>query len=135
MAFAKRARDAEEIVRQAEAFLSAHIGRPAPIARLSAAIGVGPRTLHRAFHEVRGMSPLRYVVRYRLALVRRALSRPETGRTTVTAVATDYGFLELGRFAGNYKAVFGETPSATLRGARGGPSVASSSHTLYPADV
>jgi transcriptional regulator GlxA family with amidase domain len=118
MAFAPDARD-EEIVRRAEALMSAHIGQWAPVTRLSAAVGVTPRRLCMAFHKVRGMSPLRYVVRYRLALVRRALSRPETGRTTVTAIATDYGFLELGRFAGTYKAVFGETPSATLRGARG----------------
>lgn len=120
MAFARRASNSEEIVRQAEAFLDAHMGQSAPIATLSAAVGVTPRRLRIAFNEVRGMGPRRGLVRYRLGLVRRALSRPETDRTTVTVIATDYGFLELGRFAGTYKAVFGETPSATLRGARGG---------------
>jgi AraC family ethanolamine operon transcriptional activator len=37
------------------------------------------------------------------------------GETTVSTVATDHGFCELGRFAGTYKLMFGETPSETLR--------------------
>ena len=119
MPFASRASDLEQIVRRAEAFLSAHVDESVPITQLSATIGVKPRRLRVAFREVRGMSPRRCAVRTRLALVRRALSQPGTARTTVTAVATDYGILELGRFAGTYKAVIGETPSASRRGARG----------------
>jgi transcriptional regulator GlxA family with amidase domain len=89
MDFASRASDSREIVRRAEAFLSAHLGESVPITQLSETIGVKPRRLRIAFHEVRGMSPRRFAVRTRLALVRRALRHPETGRTTVTAVATD----------------------------------------------
>jgi AraC family ethanolamine operon transcriptional activator len=36
----------------------------------------------------------------------------------VTDVATFHGFFELGRFAGEYKALFGEPPSETLQKAR-----------------
>jgi AraC-like DNA-binding protein len=33
---------------------------------------------------------------------------------TVTEVASDYGFGELGRFSVQYRALFGESPSASL---------------------
>jgi transcriptional regulator GlxA family with amidase domain len=48
-------------------------------------------------------------------LVRRALLRAGSSTTTVTRIATDHGFWELGCFSVNYHAMFGETPSETLR--------------------
>jgi AraC family ethanolamine operon transcriptional activator len=41
-------------------------------------------------------------------LTRRALRETNTSATTVTEIATRYGFWEFGRFAGEYKALFGE---------------------------
>jgi transcriptional regulator GlxA family with amidase domain len=61
------------------------------------------------------MSPKRFVMHDRLHEVRRALRDPRATRATVTDIATEHGFFELGRFAGRYKAAFGETPSQTLR--------------------
>jgi AraC-like DNA-binding protein len=48
-------------------------------------------------------------------MVRRALMREDPSTATVTRLATDYGFWELGRFAAAYRQLFGETPSASLR--------------------
>jgi transcriptional regulator GlxA family with amidase domain len=42
-----------------------------------------------------------------------------TPETTVTSVAYDCGFSNLGHFAKYYHAAFGEQPSATLKAARG----------------
>ena len=61
------------------------------------------------------------MLRDRLQGVRRALRNQRAKDTTVTSVATGYGFYELGRFAGAYKELFGEVPSETLRGAANPP--------------
>lgn len=102
------------IVERAEQLLRDR-SEPLPIAHLSALVGVSERGLRNAFNAVRGMSPKRFAIHDRLNEVRRALSEPRAPNATVTNIATEHGFFELGRFAGRYKAVFGETPSETLR--------------------
>jgi len=49
-----------------------------------------------------------------MGLVRRALREADPSSASVTAVGTRFGFWELGRFAVEYQALFGESPSATL---------------------
>jgi AraC-like DNA-binding protein len=61
------------------------------------------------------MGPIRYLTLRRMHLARRALSRADSSMATVTQIATDHGFWELGRFAVAYHALFGEPPSTTLR--------------------
>jgi len=115
-----------QVVERAEAFLNARTGESVSIAELSRVAGVSERSLRNAFYDVRGMSPKRWAVRNRLTEVRRALSDANGIRGAVTTIATDHGFFELGRFASTYKAVFGESPSATLRGHGGAAPAAAS---------
>ena len=110
----QRAANRRRVVEQAEAFLNEHRGDPVPIEYLCRVTGVSERTLRNAFHDVRGMSPKRFMLRARLDQVHRALQSGQPAGT-VTTVATEHGFFELGRFAGQYKAAFGVSPSETLR--------------------
>ena len=104
------------VVGRAEAYLRAHIDTHIPVARLSHVLGVSERSLRNAFYAVHGMGPKRWILAERLEGVHRVLRQDRSRPVTVTGVATDYGFNELGRFAVSYREAFGETPSATLRG-------------------
>ena len=60
------------------------------------------------------MSPKQYLLLRRMNLARAALRDGFPVTTTVTEIAAQYGFWQFGRFAGEYKSLFGETPSTTL---------------------
>jgi AraC family ethanolamine operon transcriptional activator len=65
------------------------------------------------------MSPTEYLRRRRMQLAHRTLRNGGSDAATISAVARRYGFWSLGRFAADYRALFGELPSATLRRASG----------------
>jgi AraC-like DNA-binding protein len=105
----------DAIVARFEEFLEAHPDMPLYLTEICAAIAVSERTLRVACEEHLGMGPIRYLSLRRMHLVRRALLRADPAQATVTQLATDHGFWELGRFAGAYKSLFGESPSESLR--------------------
>jgi AraC-like DNA-binding protein len=84
------------------------------IPELCTSIGVSDRTLRLCCQEQLGMSPKRYLLLRRMQLARRALRDSGPTATTVTEIATRYGFWQFGRFAGEYRSLFGELPSTTL---------------------
>ena len=85
---------------------------------LADAVGTPDRYLRSCCAEFLGMSPGQYAHLRRLNLVRLALRRADSATATVKAIAGQYGFSELGRFAGEYRTTFGELPSVTLSGVR-----------------
>jgi AraC-like DNA-binding protein len=106
-----------EIVSKLEEFLRDHTGEAISLSQLCDATGVSERSLRNACYAVCGTSPKRYLIRRRMEAVRRALATARPGHATVTRIATDHGFFGLGRFARTYSALFGESPSQTLRSA------------------
>ena len=111
-------REAMRVVRNAEAFLHAHLDRPLHRDELCAALGVSRRKLHDAFVSTVGMTPPDYLKVRRLTLVRRALMAAPGARSLVKSVALAHGFWHLGYFAKDYRELFGELPSETLERAQ-----------------
>ena len=107
------------LVARAVTLLRDSINEPVTMAELSRKAGVSERTLRAAFHDVLGLSPKQYALAQRLRAAHDALCVADPGTTTVTDIATTYGFFELGRFAGRYRHAFGEVPSRTLHHAAG----------------
>jgi AraC-like DNA-binding protein len=103
------------IIKRFEDLLAANNDRPMYLAEICAATGASERTLRVCCEEHLGMGPIRYLWLRRMHLARRTLLRADPANATVTQIATDHGFWELGRFSVSYRALFGETPSATLR--------------------
>ena len=104
-----------QLVMRALWVLRRHLAEPVTIAELSRAAGVSDRTLRAAFHDVIGVSPKQFEIAQRLRSARMALLAADPKTTTVTDIATEYGFYELGQFAGRYRHAFGELPSRTLQ--------------------
>lgn len=102
------------IMRRFHAAIERHLDQPLYIPELCAEIGTSERTLRVCCHEQLGMSPKRYLLVRRMHLARRALRSSTPAETTVTEIATRYGFWQFGRFAGEFKGLFGESPSAML---------------------
>lgn len=105
----------ERVVRRAEDTIADKLDTPIYVADLCEAAAVSERTLRNAFQSVYGMSPIRFLQLRRLHQVRRALRSDSAG--SVTEAALRYGFVNLGRFAAEYRQLFGESPSVTRRNA------------------
>ena len=103
------------VMRRLEEVVRANPEEPLHIADLCRATGASYWTLHDCCKEHLGMSPKRYLLLRRMHSAQRALSRADPEKATVTEIATNYGFWELGRFSVVYRSLFGESPSTTLQ--------------------
>ena len=78
-------------------------------------IGCSERTLLRMFHGILEMGPKHYLLMRKLNLIRKELRRAAFDGRQVTEVMTHCGATEFGRIAGQYRDLFGELPSDTIR--------------------
>ncbi|MCE9650421.1 MAG: helix-turn-helix domain-containing protein [Parvibaculum sp.] len=105
----------EEIVKLVEDYLAERHPARVRVNDLCVALKISRRTLYRAFHETLGVGPKAYLRLTALSMARCVLVEASPGETSVTEVALNHGFPELGRFSVLYRQMFGESPSDTLR--------------------
>lgn len=107
------------LAREAAALLRTETDPPISIKTLCERLRISWRALDQGFWELYGVSPKTYLRISRLHHVKRQLAVADPALTNVTAVAVSWGFFQLGRFAVEYRRLFGEKPSDTLwKGAR-----------------
>lgn len=103
-------------VKRATDAVRARPEHPFTTSELAALARVSVRRLQESFRQYVGMSPMAYVREVRLERVHEELRAGDPDGLSVGEVAWRWGFTHPGRFAAQYRARFGETPSRTLRG-------------------
>jgi AraC family ethanolamine operon transcriptional activator len=104
-----------DIMIRFEELLQAHPHRAWTSDEMCVALNVSGRTLRMCCGGHLGMGPNLYMRLRRLQLARRALRGSDPATASVAQIAAQHGFGEAGRFAGAYRAWYGELPSVTLR--------------------
>lgn len=105
------------LVRRAQEFIEVSGAVPVHLSDLVNSLRVSRSSLHRAFDEVLGVSPVAYLRHRRLCEARIQLRERANSAATVADVAFEQGFSDFGRFSRYYRSLFGEHPSETMSSA------------------
>jgi AraC family transcriptional regulator, ethanolamine operon transcriptional activator len=103
------------VIGNAIALMEARQGEPLYVDDLCRATSVSERTLRNVFHEYFGVGPMRLLKARQLLEIRNALLAADPAHDTVAKIAASFGIWDFDLFARNYKALYGESPSETLR--------------------
>lgn len=104
----------QRAVFRAREFMAANLDEVPAISEVCARASCSIATLERGFREYFGVSPKQYLSATRLSRARSALLQAPPG-VAVGDIAAACGFWHMSKFAADYKRMFGELPSATLR--------------------
>jgi AraC-like DNA-binding protein len=103
------------VIKRAVELLEERPTEPWTTVGLATELHLSARALQAGFKREVGMAPMAYLRMVRLRRAYAALREANPAENTVQAVALSLGLLHQGRFAASYRALFGETPSETLR--------------------
>ena len=101
-------------VRAVEEFIEANWHKPIDVPAMAKVAKVSARSLFRQFKQDRGYTPADFAKRVRLDRAREMLEQCAEG-ASVIQIALKCGFQNPGHFARDFRLVFGELPSETLR--------------------
>ncbi|GMA84865.1 hypothetical protein GCM10025868_01150 [Angustibacter aerolatus] len=102
-------------LRRAVAAIDADPATPLDLPALSRTVGVTPRALQAAFSRHVGCTPSAYLRRVRLQHAHADLVGGAGEPPRVAEVAARWGYSNAGRFAADYRATYGVTPSSVVR--------------------
>lgn len=105
---------AMKILRQVRLYLRQRIGESICLHDLCEAAAASERTVRNACEIVTGESPMSFLRAMRLNQVRRALLNATTP-VKITETGARWGFLHMPQFSRDYRELFGELPSETIR--------------------
>ncbi|WP_174718446.1 helix-turn-helix domain-containing protein [Azoarcus sp. DN11] len=103
------------IVDRAREYMRSHIDEPITVADLCTELRVSRRTLQYSFQDILNLNPVSFLRALRLNGVRRELKNADPASRQIADIAARWGFWHLSHFASDYRAMFGELPSETLR--------------------
>ena len=110
----EKASNRRQLVKQADAFMRDRIAAHITLADLCQELNASQRSIYYAFQECLGLPPMDYLKMVRLNGVHRGL-KSAAPKTRVFEAAGRWGFWHMGQFSKDYRAMFGESPSSTLR--------------------
>ncbi|MEJ6655746.1 MAG: helix-turn-helix domain-containing protein [Pseudomonas sp.] len=103
------------IVEKAREYILSNKHLPPTILDICLELRISRRTLHYAFQKVLSISPVAFLRYIRLHGARQDLLSTPHGKVLISEIAARWGFWHTGMFAIYYKALFGESPSVTVR--------------------
>jgi AraC family ethanolamine operon transcriptional activator len=106
---------ASYLVAQCHHIAACSADAPPSIEALCLRLRTSRRTLQNSFRQVADTTPVHYIRCLRLEAVRRQLLSARPNELNITQAAMSCGFTHLSHFSEQYKALFGELPSETLR--------------------
>lgn len=104
------------LLRRALAYVDDNAHNDISVTDIADAIFVTPRAVQYMFRRHRNCTPMEYVRRVRLHHAHLELLEGDRTKCSVATVASRWGFAHTGRFAVQYRQVYGRSPHETLRG-------------------
>jgi AraC family ethanolamine operon transcriptional activator len=108
-------RQRHRLVERADAYVRAHDDRLVTVSELCTELSASRRALQVGFQDVLGVSPHAYIRAISLNKVRSHLKNPNSPHASIQDAAAAYGFWHMSQFALDYRQLFGELPSTTLK--------------------
>ena len=111
----KPLRKRDKALLAAENYIAESGSEQITIPELCSVANVSERTLEYAFRERYNLTPKNYTLMHRMNNVRKQLRKANPNKRTVSEIARQHGFWHMGQFSADYKKIFTELPSKTLK--------------------